>query len=98
MAKPVRYPKRLREKLDAIAAKRDAREAEADQAEPDDDAPPYRTFYHSFLGKGTVHTMYARIDEIARRMVTRYVLDPPAVPRRIFIRPPWEDDPRDAAE
>ena len=94
MPKPIRYPKRLRAKLAEIAAKRDARTAEADEP----NVPPYRTFYQAFLGKGTVHTMYAHLDQVHRRMVTRYILKPPITPRRIFVRPPWDDEPRDAAE
>jgi hypothetical protein len=94
MAKPMKLPRKLREKLAEIAAKRDAREAHADEL----DVPPYRTFYQAFLGKGTVHTMYAHLDQVHRRMETRYILEPPITPRRIFVRPPWEDEPRDAAE
>ena len=63
MAKPVPYPKRLREKLAQIAANRDAREAETDEPEVDFS----KTFYHAFLSKGSIYGVFAGIDEVLQR-------------------------------
>jgi len=60
MPQKVRYPAKLRKKLDEIAAKRDARETETGEHIPDFG----KTFYHAMLGTGTVHGVYAQIDEV----------------------------------
>jgi hypothetical protein len=94
MAKNVKLPRKLREKLAEIAAKRDARAAEVD----DDDVDFSTTFYHAFHGKGSVFGMYASIDEVLQRMTMRIILEPPLRPKRIFVPPPWEGTARDVSD
>ena len=72
MAKPVRYPAKLRKRLEEIAAKREAREAEGDDANVDF----ANTFYRAFLPEQSVFGVYASIDEVLRRATMNMILQP----------------------
>lgn len=82
MAKPKRYPKKLRMKLEKIAAKRAEREGLEDDIDP-----AFKTLWHEFLGKKSVELMTANFDN-PNRLRTRYVM---RVPRShaVSMRPPW---------
>ena len=82
------HPRKLREKLGRIAAAREERERDAEIAA--DLAPAFNTFYRAFLPQGSVHGMFARVDEALGRIVTRCILIPEPRPQRITVPPPWE--------
>jgi hypothetical protein len=88
MAKTVRYPRKLRAKLEKIASGRDAREA---RAEPEID--PWHTFYRDFLPTGSVHLMHTVMTETLMRMETHMHMAAPYEPERIAVPPPWEGNP-----
>ncbi len=94
MPKPIHYPAKLRKKLDEIAAKRDARETETDE----DTVDFSKTFYHVMLGKGTVHGVYAQIDEVLQRLTTQMIIQPEYRARRVTFPPPWEGTARDVSD
>jgi hypothetical protein len=92
MAKPVKYPRKLRHKLEKIASAREEREALAADIDRDLSGTPFNTFYRSFLPTGSVHTMLARVDDVLQRIeVTSHMAPPPAT-KRAFVRPPWEGE------
>jgi hypothetical protein len=89
MAKPLRYPKKFRMKLEKVAEKRDER---AKQAEPAPD--PFRTYYQDFLMPGSVDLIHAKLDEgdgksAVPRMTTLYRLHPPDRLASVDADPPW---------
>jgi len=94
MPQKVRYPAKLCKKLDEIAAKREAREAEAG-----DDIPDFsQTFYHAMLGKSTVLGVYATVDEVLQRLTTQMIIQPEYRARRVTFPPPWEGTARDVSD
>ena len=90
MAKKVKYPRKLRVKLERMASNRDAREAEA-MAEPEFD--PWRTFYRDFLPAGSVHLMHTVMNGTLMRLQTHTQMAPPYEPERIAVPPPWKGNP-----
>jgi hypothetical protein len=80
MAKPVRYPRKLRMKLEKIVAERDQREAQAQagHADPfygsDGRFDPFRNFYRAFHRPDSVEVMHGRLDDTGARMSIRYRL------------------------
>jgi hypothetical protein len=73
MAKPVKFPKKLRVKLERITAEREAREI---GIEADTDFDPFRTFYRSFHQRGSIHMMHTRIDDVLYRLETHMHMEP----------------------
>jgi hypothetical protein len=90
MAKPLRYPKKFRMKLEKVGEKSDQR---AKQAEADAN-PLFRTYYQDFLMPGSVDLIHARMDEgdgksAVPRMTTLYRLHPPDQLASVKADPPW---------
>jgi hypothetical protein len=97
MAKPLRYPKKFRMKLEKVAEKRDQR---IKQAEPAPD--PFRTYYQDFLMPGSVDLIHARLDEgdgksAVPRMTTLYRLHPQDQLASVKADPPWSPIKQPAA-
>jgi hypothetical protein len=89
MAKPAKYPKKFRQKLEKVRSAREAREA----AEELDDGYP-TSMWRAFLPKGSVALMAGRIDETLHRIYMDYAMRPP--PPVEYIQPlaPWiKDEP-----
>jgi hypothetical protein len=94
MAKPTKYPRRLRRTLEKVADGRREREA---KAAAEDDVPPlFRSFYQSgFLTQ--VQTIHTRFNDAATQATTIYQLHPLPANRRIFVPPPWILKPKSDA-
>jgi len=93
MAKKTKYPRKLRVKLEKIAAARDAREAAGE-----DDIRP-STLWHEFMPKKSVHLMHGVVDEERQKLHMTYhltALDHP--PDRVVIPAPWLNDESPASE
>ena len=67
MAK-VQYPKKFRQKLEKIAAAREARE----RGEEPDLGPAFETLWHEFLPRGSVEFIATRMDEQRPRIHADY--------------------------
>jgi hypothetical protein len=108
MTKPVKYPRKLRMKLEKIAAARDNREALPPGAEDlakelfgnlsEEDRWPFNTFGRSFLPRNSVHLMAARIDDVHERIITTAYLFPQHHAEVIGISAPWLAQETDASE
>jgi hypothetical protein len=85
LAKKARkYPRKLRQKLEQVAAKRDEREKNTDRA--------FNTLYHEFVPDGSVRMMHSIIDEQHGRITSVLQMYPRLLPEYIRIRPPWLSD------
>lgn len=71
MAKPAKYPKKLRHKLEQIKAGREERAAEADTKEAEK-FDPFNLFWRAFHRPESIELMSARIDEEARKLIIRH--------------------------
>jgi hypothetical protein len=108
MAKPTKYPKKFRMKLEKIAAARDEREAKAaGKPTEEDDSPPSVVFWHDFLrrdengGRAAVAIGYPDNLENPRQMRADNVIDPEKLfyrIRRVHIAPHRTDKPAGADE
>jgi hypothetical protein len=94
MAKPVKYPKKFRMKLEKVAEKREERQAA--EAEAKDAGRIFDTLWHEFLPKGSVHLIRARMSDDQLKMTTNYQLFPEPEPDYVHTAPPWL--PADTAE
>jgi hypothetical protein len=84
-----RYPKKLRLKLERLAEKREARQAqEMTQEQVMEQAAA--TLWREFLPNESVMLMAARFDEKHHRLSVIHHLEPPHLPSRIVNPPPWE--------
>jgi hypothetical protein len=98
MAKPKRYPRKLRQTLERVANARDERQVEEPKPRPmpkaeyaDDIPDEYRTFYHcGFFRNGSVQTILGRPDFTSRSLVTEYEIHPLLRPRYILVPPPFD--------
>jgi hypothetical protein len=93
MPKPTRYPRKLRVKLEQIAAGREQRKADvtgqsADTSHGDSEFDPYRTFYRSFHRPGSIEVMLGRVDEVLHRLTIRHQMRAPATDF-VTVKPPW---------
>jgi hypothetical protein len=93
MAKKARYPAKFRQKLEKVAAQRDARTTETGMERI------FATLYQTdVLLPGSVHLMHMKLDDDAQRMSTVYRLRPPPTPDYVFSPPPWPPiDPKTPA-
>lgn len=89
MAKPIRYPKKFRQKLEKIAADREAREA-APAKSSNDDFNPFNIFLHSFLPRQSAHMLHTKFDDLLWRIEQQWYLKEPVRPQVITVPPPWE--------
>lgn len=87
MAKSIRYPKKLRVKLERIAAEREAREKAPATPNGFD---PFKTFLHSFMPCKSAHLLHARFDDLLYRIEQTWHLEAPVNPEIIIVPPPWE--------
>ena len=83
MAKPKRYPRKLRMKLEKIRAER----AEREGRETDEIDQAFKTLWHEFLGRDSVELMATNFDN-PRRIRTRYVMRLQRS-QAVTVRPPW---------
>ena len=87
MAKPLKYPKKLRVKLEKMAEKREDRVA-AD-AEAKDNERVFNTLWHEFLGKGSVHVIRARFSDDQTKIQSTYDLFAAEKAEYVYTTPPW---------
>jgi hypothetical protein len=85
-----RYPRKLRQTLEKVAAGRQEREA----ANPDDESipPSFHSFYQSGLLR-KVDTMYTRLNDANTKAVTTFEMNASLGNPRIFVPPPWVAKP-----
>lgn len=93
MAKPIKYPRKLRQKLEKITEKREERE-KAQDADPEERIP---TLWHMFLRNKSVAIMRPKfVGETPQDLGIEnlYVLELPfhMFHETICVRPPWLDD------
>jgi hypothetical protein len=87
MAKPTKYPRKLRQTLEKVAAARDERLAGKKEG-----FDPFDTFIREFLPSGSVSLMSTKIDEQLGQMKSTFVLSPRPRPEYVHARPPWEGE------
>ena len=96
MAKKTRYPRKLRQTIEKIAAARDEREARADEPESE-----YSTLWQDFIPRNSVHLVHTKVDEMRQRIISTFMMEPQFHHPRTFVRPPWDTEPEtegDASE
>ena len=91
MAKPVKYPRKLRHTLEKVAAKREER-GSFDGLLRVDKVDLFETFNQSLLPRGGVAVLHTRMDEERMQMLTMIYLNSPPYPDYVRVRPPWEDE------
>jgi hypothetical protein len=90
--KQVRYPRKLRQKLEKIADARDARAAGIDPKQREEEIADmaFRTLWQDFLSPGSVHLMHSVIDERRHKLNNTYHLEERYRPRWAKAPAPWE--------
>jgi hypothetical protein len=91
MAKPVKYPRKLRHTLEKVAAKREER-GSFDGLLRVDKVDLFETFNQSLLPRGGVAVLHTRMDEERMQMLTMIYLNSPPHPEYVRARPPWEGE------
>jgi hypothetical protein len=94
MSKKTKYPKKFRQKLEKIAAERDARNLrDPSEMTPDElmDAAS-DMLWRDFLPAGSVAVMHGRVHENQRRMELTMHLDFPRFVARVAAPAPWLDE------
>ena len=88
--KQVRYPRTFRQKLEKIAEARDGR-APSDAANEAYMEKVFSTFWHEFLGEGSVALAHAMLNEQRHKLYFRYSME---LRRnsRIVVPAPWEKE------
>jgi hypothetical protein len=93
MAKPARYPKKFRQKLEKVASARDERAATGDpnaSLEGSLEAHPlFHNFWKDFLPRRSVYAMMNKVDEVLERIEVVYHMERPVAAPRVLLRPPW---------
>jgi hypothetical protein len=91
--KRVRYPRTFRQTLEKIAEARDARDGRApsDAANEADMEKVFSTFWHEFLGNGSVALAHAMINEQRHKLCFRYAMKLRRT-SRIVVPAPWESE------
>jgi hypothetical protein len=87
MAKPTKYPRKLRQKLERVAAARDER-----QTQEGHKVDPFVTFNQDFLPRGGVFALHAKLDGKRLQMLSYVTMLSPQQPEYVRARPPWEGE------
>jgi hypothetical protein len=96
--KPVRYPKKLRQKLEKVAAARDERDVRRDPSYREHRQSETETWWQSFLPDESVQTNLARFDFATHTMKFDMSMIPVPEPRYVFATAPWLREEEGASE
>lgn len=91
MAKATKYPKKFRQTLEKVKAKREAREA-GFPFRDEDMQRVTNTLFHELLEPNSVAAMYGKIDEDQRRITMTYHLHRATRAEYHVTTPPWQTE------